>query len=195
MGKSRLVAEFVRAVRAGGGYVAFGECPAFGTHASYVVWQEVWRTPAARRRAARRRRSRRLALERELRGDRPGASCRGRRCSARCSGSRSPTPISPRSFDAKLRKASLEELLAECLRARAAEELLVLVLEDCHWIGPLSRDLLEVLVAGGGGAAGARSCSPTGRPPSRAVGWGSSDCRQFTRDRARRARSRPTRSC
>ena len=50
------------------------------------------------------------------------------------------------SFDAKLRKASLEELLAECLRARAARAPLVLVLEDCHWIDPLSHDLLEVLV-------------------------------------------------
>ena len=44
LGKSRLVAEFVRAVRAGGGFVAFGECPAFGTNADYFVWQEIWRS-------------------------------------------------------------------------------------------------------------------------------------------------------
>ena len=50
-----------------------------------------------------------------------------------------------RSFDAELRKASLEALLVDCLRARAAEEPLVLVLEDCHWIDALSRDLLEAL--------------------------------------------------
>ena len=48
-------------------------------------------------------------------------------------------------FDAELRKTSLEALLVECLRARAAEEPLVLVLEDCHWIDALSRDLLEIL--------------------------------------------------
>ena len=47
-------------------------------------------------------------------------------------------------FDAKLRKTSLEGLLADALRARAAAEPLVLVLEDCHWLDPLSRDLLEV---------------------------------------------------
>ena len=51
-----------------------------------------------------------------------------------------------RSFDAKLRKTSLEGLLADCLRARAAEEFVVIVLEDCHWIGPLARDLLTALV-------------------------------------------------
>ena len=50
-----------------------------------------------------------------------------------------------RSFDAKLRKTSLEDLLATCLRARAAKPL-VIVLEDCHWIDELSRDLLETLV-------------------------------------------------
>ncbi|MGP1674676.1 MAG: ATP-binding protein, partial [Candidatus Limnocylindrales bacterium] len=48
-------------------------------------------------------------------------------------------------LDAKLRKASLEDLLTVCLRARADAEPLVLVLEDCHWIDALSRDLLGVL--------------------------------------------------
>ena len=50
-----------------------------------------------------------------------------------------------RSFDPKLRKTSLENLLADCLRARARTEPLVLVLEDCHWLDPLSRDLLDVI--------------------------------------------------
>ena len=48
-------------------------------------------------------------------------------------------------FDAKLRKTSLEGLLVDCLRAQARAAPLVLVLEDCHRIDPLSRDLLEVL--------------------------------------------------
>ena len=51
-----------------------------------------------------------------------------------------------RSFDAKLRKTSLEGMLADCLRARAADEFVVIVLEDCHWIGPLARDVLTALV-------------------------------------------------
>ena len=49
-------------------------------------------------------------------------------------------------LDPKLRKASLEDLLTQCLQARAAADPLVIVLEDCHWIDQLSRDLLQVLV-------------------------------------------------
>ena len=48
-------------------------------------------------------------------------------------------------LDAKVRKASLEDLLSVALRARSADHPIILVLEDCHWIDPLSRDLLEVL--------------------------------------------------
>ena len=44
MGKSRLVAEFVRNARRAGLNVAFGECQAFGTTTSYLAWREVWRT-------------------------------------------------------------------------------------------------------------------------------------------------------
>src|SRR5439155_23255478 len=45
--------------------------------------------------------------------------------------------------DAKLRKASLESLLIDCVRVRAKQVPLFFVLEDCHWIDPLSHDLLE----------------------------------------------------
>ena len=55
-----------------------------------------------------------------------------------------------RSFDAKLRKTSLEDLLGAFLRARANEAPVVAVLEDCHWIDELSRDLLNVLVRSAG---------------------------------------------
>jgi hypothetical protein len=50
-----------------------------------------------------------------------------------------------RSFDAKLRKSSLEALLVDCLRARAKAAPLLFVLENCHWLDPLSHDLLEVI--------------------------------------------------
>ena len=53
MGKSRLVAEFVRTARRRGLFVAFGECQSFGTNTSYFVWREIWRRllrPGGRRR-------------------------------------------------------------------------------------------------------------------------------------------------
>ena len=71
LGKSRLIAEFVRGVRAGGGLVAFGECPAFGTHADYFVWQEIWRT-LLRVDSQQSDEEQRRALERELAAIDPG---------------------------------------------------------------------------------------------------------------------------
>lgn len=144
IGKSRLVAEFVRGVRRRGGVVAFGECQAFGTRTSYVVWHEIWRSllrvddelPDAEQVHA---------LERELEGFDPALVSRAPLLDV-VLGMSIPDSELTRSFDAELRKASLESLLADCLRARAAEEPLVLVLEDCHWIDPLSLDLLEGLV-------------------------------------------------
>ncbi|HMA37940.1 MAG TPA: tetratricopeptide repeat protein, partial [Chloroflexia bacterium] len=55
------------------------------------------------------------------------------------------TPLTAQ-FDARLRKSSLEALLVDCLRAQAlASTPVLLVLEDCHWLDPLSQDLLEAL--------------------------------------------------
>ena len=39
----------------------------------------------------------------------------------------------------------LRALLLQCLRARAQSEPLLLVLDDCHWIDPLSQELVEYL--------------------------------------------------
>jgi class 3 adenylate cyclase/tetratricopeptide (TPR) repeat protein len=140
MGKSRLVAEFVRAARHQGALVAFGECQSFGTTSSYLVWREIWRTllgvderlPEADQVAA---------LESALEAIEPGLSARAPLLDVVLGLTISDTELT-RSFDSKLRKASLEALLVQCLRARAGSTSLLLVLEDCHWLDPLSRDLL-----------------------------------------------------
>ena len=144
MGKSRLVAEFVRSVRAEGRLVAFGECPAFGANANYGVWREIWRSL--------------LGVDEQQPEDVQLAMLEHRLAEIDPTlvprtplldlvlGLSIPDSELTRTLDPKLRKASFEALLAQCLRARAADEPLVLVLEDCHWIEPLSRDLLEVLV-------------------------------------------------
>ncbi len=143
MGKSRLVAEFVRSARRRGVVVAFGECQSFGTNTSYFVWREIWRRllrleegdPASDQRAA---------IEAELEAIDPSLVARAPLLEA-VLGLEIPDNEMTAALDAKLRKASLEDLLATSLRARAAGEPLVLVLEDCHWIDALSRDLLAVL--------------------------------------------------
>ena len=45
-------------------------------------------------------------------------------------------------LDAKLRKTSLEALLVDCLRAEARKTPLLIVLEACQWLDPLSFDLV-----------------------------------------------------
>ena len=143
MGKSRLVAEFVQLAGHRGAAVALGECQSYGTNTGYFAWREVWSTlfrldagsPVAEQAQA---------LATELAAIDAALVPRASLLAALLD---LPIPDNDLTaqFDAKLRKTSLEGLLVQCLRARAAEAPLVLVLEDCHWLDPLSRDLVEVL--------------------------------------------------
>ena len=143
VGKSRLLAEFVRGVRSQGVFAVYGECQSFGSATSYLVWREIWRRllrvddELAEPEQVR-------ALEAELANIDPALIPRLPLLGAVLNLQITDNALTA-AFDAELRKTSLESLLADCLRARAEEEPLVLVLEDCHWIDPLSRDLLEVV--------------------------------------------------
>ena len=143
MGKSRLVAEFVRVARRRGQTLAFGECQSFGANSSYFAWREIWRR-LLRVKDGDLEDEQRKALDGTLADIDPALVARTPLLEA-VLGITIPDTDVTRSFDAKLRKASLEDLLATCLRARAAKPLII-VLEDCHWIDELSRDLLETLV-------------------------------------------------
>ena len=144
IGKSRLIAEFIGIAERRGARIAAGECQSFGRNVAYFVWRDVWSTLFGLDRGAPED-DQVQALERELASIDPALVSRAPLLAGLLD---LPIPDSEltASFDAKLRKTSLEGLLAECLRARAGAAPLLLVLEDCHWIDPLSRDLLEVLV-------------------------------------------------
>lgn len=154
MGKSRLVAETVQAAQAHGMDVVIGECQSYGTNTSYGVWENVWQQffgldPAAP-----------LAvqithLEAQLAALDPAFVPRLPLLGVALN-LLIPDNDLTRSLDAKLRKASLEALLVDCTRARAGEPFAPLpkphrsiptmfVLEDCHWIDPLSHDLVEAI--------------------------------------------------
>ena len=143
-GKSRLIAEVVRDISAAGVDVAWGEAQNFGRTTSYLVWREAWRTllnvdDDADEGSQRRELTRRLgAISQD--------HARRAPLLAAVVGIDLDDNELTSSFDAKLRKTSLESLLVDILRARAATGPLAIVLEDCHWIDPLSRDLLEELV-------------------------------------------------
>jgi len=143
MGKSRLTAAFIQTARLQGVTAAVGECQAYGTNTSYFVWREIWST-LFRLDDCLPEHEQVLALESELAAIDPGLVARAPLLKGLLDLPMPDNELTAQ-FDAKLRKTSLEGLLAECLRARAAETPLVIVLEDCHWIDPLSRDLLEVL--------------------------------------------------
>ena len=143
MGKSRLVAEFVRIARRRGLFVAFGECQSFGDELELLrLARDLAALFGPRGRRARERS--RAAGRAELEAIDPALVARCR-CSSSLLGLEIAGHRAHRSFDAKLRKASLEDLFSIVLRARSADQPIILVLEDCHWIDPLSRDLLEVL--------------------------------------------------
>ncbi len=143
LGKSRLVAEVLRTIRAAGHRVAFGEAQAFGLNTSYLIWREPWTTLFEL--ADGDRDGNVTRIERHLASIDPALVVRAPLLSG-VLGIEIPDNAVTASFDAKLRKTSLENLLADVLRAEVQRQPLVLVLEDCQWIDQASLDLLEVLV-------------------------------------------------
>lgn len=143
MGKSRLVAELLRGAGETGALAAVGECQSFGTTASYVVWRPIWRrllgvpeTAGIAEQAD--------AVASALAGVDAALVSRAPLLGELLDVDLPDTELTA-SLDPKLRKTSLENLLVDCLQALARSETLVLVLEDCHWLDPLSRDLLDAL--------------------------------------------------
>jgi len=143
IGKTRLVAEVIR-VACDAGLVGYAsECESYGTNTSYLVWQPIWRALfdvdpgwTTARQVSR--------VETQLEAIDPTLAPRLPLLGVLLN-LVIPDNDLTRTFDAKLRKASLETLLVDCLRAYANKPPLLLVLEDCHWLDPLSHDLLEVL--------------------------------------------------
>jgi len=143
MGKSRLNAEIVK-LAAGHGLVAYGgECQSYGTQMSYLAWRNLWRGFFGI--VADRPPKEQLAhLQAQLVAIDPGLVQRMPLLDVVLNITIPQNELT-QSLDAKLRKESLEALLLDCLRHRARQGPLLLVLEDCHWIDPLSHDLLELI--------------------------------------------------
>jgi predicted ATPase/class 3 adenylate cyclase len=143
MGKSRLVAEVVRLADARAWQRYGCECSSYGTNTSYHAWFSIWWhffeldpswTLAAQIEA----------LTRQLDQIDPVLTPRLPLLGAALN---LPIPNNEltASFDAKLRKSSLEALLVDCLRARSQQAPILLISENCQWLDPLSYDLLEVV--------------------------------------------------
>ncbi|MEP7181311.1 MAG: tetratricopeptide repeat protein [Betaproteobacteria bacterium] len=143
MGKSRLIAELAAGAEQREVLVALGECSSYGTNTSYLAWRTVWSALFGLD-DSRSNQDQVRELEASLAAIGPELVPRAPLLAGVLNLTIADTPLTA-SMDAKLRKTSLEVLLVECLGARAAQDPLVLVLEDCHWLDSLSRDLLSVL--------------------------------------------------
>ncbi|HEX6304595.1 MAG TPA: tetratricopeptide repeat protein, partial [Anaerolineales bacterium] len=143
MGKSRLVAEVIRLANEHK-FIGFGgECQSYGTSTSYLVWQNVWRGFFGLDKI--------LSFEEKIISLKTQLAFFNQKFIARLPllgpvlNLSIPDNKLTANLDAKLRKSSLEALLLDCLRAKAKESPLLFVFENCHWLDPLSHDLLELV--------------------------------------------------
>jgi adenylate cyclase len=149
MGKSRLVAEAVNRWR-GRSFEAFvGECESFASQAPYYVWRAILRAFFHLGSEDDREERVRL-LEQQLGAIDPALAHRLPLLGVALN---LPIPDNDltRALEGQLRKSSLEALVVDVFRARARQAPFMVVLEDCHWLDPLSRDLLQAI---GRGVAG-----------------------------------------
>jgi adenylate cyclase len=145
IGKSRLIAEVAAAARRRGWLVYASECQSYLHNTPYSVWQPLLRAlvgidsgDAPERQIAR--------LETAIAAVNPAWLPRVPLLGPIVNLSIPETDLT-RSFDAQLRNASREALVVDWLRGwvqiqAAAAPGIVLILEDVHWIDPLSLSLL-----------------------------------------------------
>jgi predicted ATPase/class 3 adenylate cyclase len=143
MGKTRLIAELLERAEAKSFSIYGGECLSYGTRTNYHAWQNVWRgllnidpgwEPEDQISA--------LTCELELIS--PTLMQRLPLLGVLFNLSIPDTDLT-RPMDSKLRKSSLESLLLDSLRAKVKERPTLIVLENIHWLDPLSHDLLEII--------------------------------------------------
>jgi tetratricopeptide (TPR) repeat protein len=143
IGKSRLVAEIVRRAVERGFEAYGGEAQSHGTRSAYMAWRPLWRAIFGLDASAPPH-VQAAGLERALAEAEPALLPR-----LPLLGAMLELPIQEndlvRSMDLALRKEALEQMLAGYVKVRAAGAPLLLVLEDTHWLDPLSVDLLTAI--------------------------------------------------
>jgi class 3 adenylate cyclase/tetratricopeptide (TPR) repeat protein len=143
VGKSRLVAEIVRGAAAAGWAVYAGAAPSYGIDTPYLAWQGIWQaffdldpTGPPTEQAD--------DLEERLAELDPALLPRLPLLGPALGLALPDTDLTA-GLPTALRTESRVALLIDCLRARAATTPVLLVLEDAHWLDPLSHELLEAV--------------------------------------------------
>lgn len=143
LGKSRLVAEVIRQAMQAGVACHIGEAPSYSMSVTYLAWRPIWRDFFGL--------SGDLAvpnqvqqLARSLESLGPGIVARMPLLSPLLDLPLADNELTM-NLDAQVRKEALETLLIDCLQSRGLRHPLLLVLEDAHWLDPLSIDLLAAV--------------------------------------------------
>lgn len=143
MGKSRLVGEIAKDAIEQGFTLYAGACQSYGVDVSYLVWRNIWRGFFGL--------SANWSRQQQLEHLETALAALAPRLAQRIPllGVVLNLPIADNALtsllDAQLRAELLRSLLLECLRLRAQQGPLFFILEDCHWIDPLSQELLTFL--------------------------------------------------
>jgi len=137
IGKSRLVAEAIRHAQAAGWAVYSGAAEAYGIRTAYLAWQSIWRAFFDLE----------VGLSAPEQADRLAALSAAWGERVPLLGAALGLTLADNAWiaglDSALRKSALEALLVECLHAQAAAgPPILLVVDDAHWLDPLSHDLL-----------------------------------------------------
>lgn len=143
LGKSRLASEVIRRARQQGFTLLGGQCVSHGAQTSYLAWWPIW-SSFFHLDADRSLADRIASLEKQLAEVDKNLATRLPLLGAVLNLTIPDNEITAQ-FDAKLRKSSLEALLADCVRHRASSTPLLFAMEDAQWIDPLSEDLLNVV--------------------------------------------------
>ena len=143
LGKSRLVAEVIRAARQKGFAGYGGACQSDAISTPYQAWKTVWGAFFGV--------DHELPLTQQLRFIEAEIE---ERAPARMDAMpllnvvldlHIPENEFTKTLEPQIRQSALHALLEECLQATSKDEPLLIVIEDLHWIDALSHDLLEQL--------------------------------------------------
>jgi len=143
MGKSRLVAEVIRAARKKGFAGYGGVCQSDSINTPYQAWKPVWSAFFDVDPTAPLKKQIRL-LEGEIE-DRVPARVAALPLLGILLDLNIPDNDFTQPLEPKARQGALHALLEDCLRAAAQDEPLLIVIEDLHWVDALSHDLLDQL--------------------------------------------------
>lgn len=144
MGKTRLMEAAIEIAQQKGFRIFYGECQTFGANTLYTPWWGIWREYFGV--SDRKSLAENQARIEEVLGRIDKRIIERAPVLSPVLNLSIPDNELTKSFDAKVRRASLESLLVDCIRYGSQEAPYLLVIEDAQAIDPVSQELLGVFI-------------------------------------------------